>query len=50
VEKLKAVLDNSELPAREQNNLLLANNPAFAQAFQCPAGKPMNAAKKCDFY
>ncbi|KAI6240810.1 putative Endothelin-converting enzyme [Aphelenchoides fujianensis] len=50
VESLRSSVPGGYLPPKEQHNVLLANNPAFARAYQCPAGARMNAAKKCDFY
>lgn len=35
-------------PSEVRVNLPLANFPEFAEAYQCPAGSPMNPAERCD--
>ncbi|XP_042234231.1 neprilysin-1-like isoform X4 [Homarus americanus] len=44
-----SVMEKGQLPARLRMNIILKNEPLFAEAFNCPAASPMNPVDKCPF-
>ena len=44
------VLTNPHSPASFRVNGVFSNQPEFAQDWNCPAGSPMNPAKKCSVW
>nr|XP_027235199.1 membrane metallo-endopeptidase-like 1 isoform X3 [Penaeus vannamei]XP_027235200.1 membrane metallo-endopeptidase-like 1 isoform X4 [Penaeus vannamei] len=43
------VKEDEHLPSRLRVNMVLMNDPLFAEAFQCQRGSPMVAEEQCDF-
>ncbi|XP_063596981.1 membrane metallo-endopeptidase-like 1 isoform X2 [Penaeus indicus] len=43
------VKEDEQLPSRLRVNMILMNDPLFAEAFQCQGGEPMVADPQCDF-
>ncbi|KAI6219008.1 Phosphate-regulating neutral endopeptidase [Aphelenchoides fujianensis] len=46
-EDIRRLMGGGWSPEHQRVNLLLANTPAFARAFNCPTGAAMNANPKC---
>jgi endothelin-converting enzyme len=46
----KHILSDPHAPHRARVNAVVQNTPAFAKAFGCPAGAPMNPLHKCEVW
>ncbi|KAE9413844.1 hypothetical protein Angca_003732, partial [Angiostrongylus cantonensis] len=44
---ISLILTDPHAPEKYRVNRVLANQPEFAAAFNCPVGTPMNPTKRC---
>ena len=49
-EEKRRALSDDHSPGKVRTNVVVSNQPEFAQAFNCPRGSPMNPDKKCSVW